>query len=122
MSAHTPGPWRIGGIHRHKGSIGPDCKQSIHGADGSTVAVVFRAQVRTLIGTEYVDTPTDSPNAALVAAAPDLLAALKELVDAHAEMTVAVSDGSQVPFVPVLKRHVAAWEAARDLIKKVEGE
>jgi len=50
----------------------------------------------------------------------ELLAALKELTDAHAEMTAAVGEGSTVPFVPVLKRHVAAWEAARAAIKRAE--
>ena len=59
---HTPGPWSV----ETKGS-----RHFIDGADELTVAYVDRAGVR--------ERQTYEANAHLIAAAPDLLAALKEV-------------------------------------------
>ncbi len=63
MSKHTSGPW---GLY-HVGN-----RQEIWDKEGVTIAVV----------PVYHATPRESEaNAALIAAAPDLLAALQEMVD-----------------------------------------
>lgn len=57
MSEHTPGPWRVEALNRDT--------LTIRSRDGAVVA----------------NTPAHSPaNAALIAAAPDLLEALKALI------------------------------------------
>ena len=62
---HTPGPWSV----ETKGS-----RHFIDGADKLTVAYVDRAGVR--------ERQTYEANAQLIAAAPDLLAALVEMLEA----------------------------------------
>lgn len=63
MSAHTPGPWAVGAEVASARFGGP----SIRGG-GATVAVVISGNGRA------------DANAALIAAAPDLLAALRECI------------------------------------------
>jgi hypothetical protein len=96
MSAPTPGPWR---------------------------AVGARVFAQTRAGKAAVISDADSPyvadaeaNALLIAAAPDMLAALRAVVAAHDEWTAAV--GRDGRFDDPLND---ACEHARDLIAKVEG-
>lgn len=85
MTKHTPGPWRV---ERHqRGRI------VVVEPEGCTVA-----QIVANAGNRYVP-----HNASLIAAAPDLLAALLEIV--------AISD----------RKH-DAWDRARAAIAKVTGE
>lgn len=72
MSAHTPGPWRVDG----------NTDIRVHSIGGKYVARIF-----SLLGTDSErDRVTEQANAQLIAAAPDLLTAAKEieaLVAAH---------------------------------------
>jgi len=84
VSAPTPGPWRaIGGKGCHV----------IEAANGTSVAESFGR----------LD-PENIANARLIAAAPDLLTSLRELVDS-----------------PNAKQN-AAWDRARLAIAKTEGK
>lgn len=95
MSKHTPGPWIVRAID---GSIG-----SIDAADG--IQMVAQAME---IG--HQDRTTGSPeriaNARLIAAAPELLAALKAMFNEHGEFEYSVAD----------------LIFARDAIAKAEGK
>ncbi len=64
MTKHTPGPWWVDD---------DSCVASGHGDDYKTVAEVFR--------NDGIDTATRKANADLIAAAPDLLEALKQLLN-----------------------------------------
>ena len=64
---HTPGPWDV----EPKGS-----RHFVDGADGLTVAYLDRAGVRERAEIEA--------NALLIAAAPELLAALEDMTDRYA--------------------------------------
>lgn len=120
MADPTPGPWHIGGIHGHKGSTGPDCKQSIHAGPNGVVAVVFGAQERVWRDGQYAPMPIDSPNAALVAAAPDLLAALKKFVSLDGNQCMTSAGGGWcIQHECPMPCRVAAARAA---IKRAEGK
>jgi len=70
MSKHTPGPWRL--INEPNSSNVLVCGSPSHIA---TVAVGGA-----------IDAPTDHANARLIAAAPELLAALHDLIEAADSM------------------------------------
>lgn len=72
MSAHTPGPWEQGSNGGNKVFAGHDA-----------VALVNTSM------------PAHAANACLIAAAPDLLAALGALIDAH--RAVVHGESSHVP-------------------------
>ena len=88
------GPWRLSPPHRHKGSSGPDCRQSVQGPDG-TLAVALGAQCgrsewvpipddpRGRAKTVWHDEPLDSPVGAFIAHArsdvPALVAEVRRL-------------------------------------------
>ena len=84
---HTPGPWHV------------DYTQGIVTKDGAPIAYVYN---------DYSDTPL--PDACLIAAAPDLLAALKAMVSAYAGQVQ--NDGS----------YAVIDVSARDAIAKAEGK
>jgi len=63
MTEHTPGPWHLGD------------NDAVYGAHGKFSAVV--ADCNTLVRTPE----TDHANACLISAAPDLLAALRDVLD-----------------------------------------
>ena len=90
MSKHTPGPWRVAAI-----------PGAVITMDNTTIAKVF-----------YGERSVSDSNAHLIAAAPDLLAALKGLESRHEP--------------GVFCDHAAApcerCDAARDAIAKAEGE
>lgn len=94
-SKHTAGPWEL----QHK----ENCDWSIHGADGYVVASIPDDD-------EYGRPEEDPANAALITAAPDLLAALKRLVqwvDPHA--------------TPGCNRNECDVKFAEEAIAKAEG-
>jgi hypothetical protein len=70
--AHTPGPWSVG-----EDNVGDGC--NIRDANGNRVAHTATSRNH---GTEKIDPAEAKANARLIAAAPDLLKALKELLDA----------------------------------------
>jgi hypothetical protein len=103
---HTPGPWRWHGHYLMQDVPGIDNPYSTPAGypiadDGSA-------------GDEYSPTiDTDGPNARLIAAAPELLASLKTLVDAVEDHDNPVDQG--------LAAHHDSMQAARAAIAKAEG-
>ena len=91
---HPPGPWSV----ETKGS-----RHFIDGADELTVAYVDRAGVR--------ERQTYEANAQLIAAAPDLLEALKRLIGEHADLGQ----------VDLCGEERDAIEQAREALAKAEG-
>ena len=73
---HTPGPWHV------------DYTQGMVTQDGVPIAYVYG---------DYSDTPL--PDARLIAAAPDLLAALKVLLFAFEELAKAIKPLSSDPVI-----------------------
>lgn len=69
MMAHTPGPWLI------QGKSGNDGEAFVIGTSGKVVC--YTADTYDEEEDEGVITPEDQANATLIAAAPELLAALK---------------------------------------------
>lgn len=113
MSKHTPGPW----------NVDPDCWGDIQ-ADGAEIATVFDSDD---FGCEYLISGSITAsedeakaNARLIAAAPDLLAALSHLFDC-----LPVGDKGRRMF-PTSTLHAAdlnrALDIARAAISKAEGE
>ena len=98
---HTPGPWSV----ETKGS-----RHFIDGADELTVAYVDRAGVR--------ERQTYEANAQLIAAAPELLAALREIESKlNALLCERVLDSTLPEFYEVRN----ARNSARAAISKAEG-
>jgi hypothetical protein len=93
MSGHTPGPWVIeGDVAALPDDIGVGIVNRKHDGDDWDVAMVH----------------SSAANARLIAAAPDLLAALKLIVEADGEKSLA--------------QIVAAMPDARAAIAKAEGK
>ena len=84
---HTPGPWRV------------DYSQGIITQDGSPIAYVCD---------DYSDTP--SPDARLIAAAPDLLEALKAMLFAFEELAKVIKPLSSDPVVVACRAIIAEAE------------
>lgn len=80
---HTPGPWHIGSeqdysVDRYKRN---EEWARIRNASGGLIAAV--ASVHPQGGRKSTDFDTEAANARLIAAAPDLLAALADIVQLH---------------------------------------
>jgi len=105
MSNHTPGPWRVYendiGIGVTPVSTSPDVAD-LSGLDGGRPIEVTRA------------------NARLMAASPEMLAALK-LAIPHLEENYRWHRDMQSPASKVMEAH-AAFEAANRVITKAEGQ
>ena len=103
--SHTPGPWMEGERHESKveiySVIGPIC--------------------RVLAPVPFVGREPMSANASLIAAAPDLLAALKRLQEAHWEIVKDERDDSSVGIFGWGTEHELNAEA-RAAIAKAEGK
>jgi hypothetical protein len=99
MNKHTPGPWKIG-------APPPNGEQTIGTQQGLMVAVA----------TTGANTPTEA-NARLIAAAPELLEALREL---HTIVNLAIADGDWI--VDGACDPDACMMRAEDLIAKATGE
>lgn len=97
---HTPGPWSFK-------TVSTDGASSVKGADGRGVASV----------SGNIRRPADEmvANAALIAAAPELLEALKR--------TVSALRGGYAPQIPDddVRRYCPAYGEALDVIYKAEG-
>ena len=75
MSKHTPGPWRIGNLASYDGYTGQPYR-NVWAGQGEAATVVARA-----IRSEGVMTNDVDADARLIAVAPELLEALKELME-----------------------------------------
>lgn len=77
MSKHTPGPWRIGNLASYDGYTGQPYR-NVWAGQGEAATVVARA-----IRSEGAMTNDVDADARLIAAAPDLLEALRKHVELH---------------------------------------
>ena len=101
MSKHTPGPWRLSPARNALGVVlGGPARPMHHG--GTTVG-----QIASACSQEWMESGELEANAALIAAAPELLDAIRGLVD----------------FIEIdeIKINALALESARDAISKAEG-
>lgn len=73
MSTHTPGPWQTGAAVRSR-RLDPDTSIEVQDARGQMVAVLYANNRDSFDGAE------DNANARLIAAAPELLIALRVLI------------------------------------------
>lgn len=80
QTKHTPGPWHIGVRTFHAG-------RDVYGPKGEPVAVADDA---------ITATPEAEANARLIAAAPELLAALRHLLEDAVALNMGESDRSGV--------------------------
>ena len=100
MSKHTPGPWLIEAQNSHTGAIA-----TVHNTTDVWVEIWSENWIVTGMGPEE-----QSANARLIAAAPDLLEALKRLSD-------------QCDRMRLLGQHMTdAEESAKTAITKATGE
>lgn len=99
MSAHTPGPWEL--------DEGDDGDNFTIRADGEFVTRLTKSRY-----TDDRRDPEAYANAALIAAAPDLLAALKALADEYGPNAGRMAIGSP-------RREL--WRAAGAAITRAEG-
>lgn len=110
MSGHTPGPWKAQAFKR-RGAIGVDFGCKVLAADGVVVAEMFRPEAI-----------VSMPNAELLAAAPDLLAALRELDKLYAYAWDLVEPSGAVVFNPeTVKKFERLHAAAQRALAKAEG-
>ena len=117
MSAvHTPGPWTANFDHQQNACA------HVRASNGyNEVATVFVAsedgdQKRDENGC-WPDQPVRDANARLIAAAPDMLAALQELL----AVTPAVAPAAGM-LAGIVERHRAAIDGARAAIAKATGD
>lgn len=111
---HTPGPWKARGYSSTDGSIWIDCdafSKSGKTALGGTLAAAYGT------GTGSDDSAVQKANAWLIAAAPELLAALREADDVLEDLRVP-SDAGPNRFEQVIPAALAKIRAA---IAKAEG-
>lgn len=104
MSAHTPGPWRV---------IGSD---TVVGPKGNVVAECCGYSDHAKDPTQQAQGGRES-NASLIAAAPDLVAALELMVRADE----AIERGEGLPSDRAMLR-IAALDAAAEALAKARGE
>ena len=71
-AAPTPGPWALAGEAAHGAEV--------RGPSGISVAWCGMASVHGDTGSHYIGAPEAAANARLIAAAPDLVKALRELL------------------------------------------
>lgn len=84
MSKHTPGPWRVGNLGSYDAHT-DEPYRNVWAGEGAEATVVARAVRAAGSMTNDVD-----EDARLIAAAPDLLAALKALVEDQRDASLPV--------------------------------
>jgi hypothetical protein len=123
MSTHTPGPWHViedGPIIRIHFSL-PDGRQSGSAVTIGSTALQFRAPRQgSHRGEKMVYRPFadhDRADALLIAAAPELLAALRLCRSALNEEIIAAGDLDH----PTIRAHAEICERADAVIARAEG-
>jgi hypothetical protein len=112
MSKHTPGPWWLSPARNALGVVlGGPARPMHHG--GTTVG-----QIASACSQEWMEPGELEANAALIAAAPDLLEALKAFTDAQESKRDAIGNAAIAAAIGDL---VLAEEKARSAIAKAEG-
>lgn len=117
---HTPGKWEFDGPHTVAGAPNSRCF-SIHRNGVSVAAVIFNP-------VDGDDVEQCRQDARLIAAAPELLEALQELLSSNMEFHSLFPDKSQPSTAPIdaiaanVSREIAAEEKARAAISKAEGK
>lgn len=102
---HTPGPWQ--------------CYVDLPSVESNWHIVTNASRMRVLANVHIEPGNTmDAANAALITAAPDLLSALKDLIEASDDD--AVDDCEDDGHVAALDRAISALEAAQKAIAKAE--
>lgn len=102
MQTHTKGPWKVLENARGNGKI------CVTTANGAPVHAVICEIVVKSVGTDYL---IRLANANLIAAAPDLLAALSRIVGDHADLGE----------IDLSTDERAALDQGREAIRKAEG-
>jgi hypothetical protein len=122
VSAHTPGPWAV--FHDHPDPDTAACRGSIRPADNS----LPKCYASEIAGVYLCELPEQAANALLIAAAPEMLAVLLELVDlegpqpgnsawaqkARAAITKATGTDTAASEFPSFSRELAAFGALLD--------
>lgn len=120
MSKHTPGPWRLSPARNALGVVlGGPARPMHHG--GTTVG-----QIASACSQEWMESGELEANAALIAAAPELLAALQRLIssDPHiamfptSELEICANDKAMPQN---LREQAASVIQARAVIAMVKG-
>ena len=107
MNAHTPGPWKTKGPSKYMPSISDGGDYGILNADGDIIAeAICRVGVNKYCPAEQ--------NAFLIAAAPDMYAALKAIADRDIAYMNGRVMGDQI--------EMRCVEQARAAIAKAEGK
>ena len=112
MSAHTPGPWRIGALESYDGYTGQPFRNVWAGVDdeATVVARAIRSQ-----GSMTNDVDAD---AMVISAAPELLEALMAAVDCGMVPTSSAKEGGASRH----SRQVEVADMIRAAIAKATGE
>ena len=104
---HTPGPWYLGGKPNHKAPLNNNPPRVWAGDHAGIADVCTRRPIGSGVSSEEI------ANGHLIAAAPDLLAALETMLSA--------SEGATLP--RNLMIHLTEARAqARDALKRAKGE
>ena len=118
MTAHTPGPWRFA----HRETLGRGYSTEVFDSEGQTIATMAWHAVPT----EYGTTTDREENARLIAAAPDLLEALKSLRAKLAALESPLIDVCAVAALHGFDWTAGNWvrelESADAAIDKAEGK
>ena len=127
MTQHTPGPWYIMSEDASFGDI-PFIDVSRGESGTPSCKAICEVQSTLDDDNDFVLTPEDWANARLIAAAPELLAALKDLMcfetDSYCEWCEghAPKDDSGKIIGPIPHKEGCAGVAARAAIARAEGE
>lgn len=121
-AGHTPGPWTLETVKTSIGSCHKVGKFPCHGSHQFTAACVYVDGIFPGMSSPISDELL--ANARLIAAAPEMLAALRELIDCKAlkdhidaEDYSAASD----EYIQYVQRKRKAWDAARQAHAKALG-
>jgi hypothetical protein len=109
VNQFTPGPWHVGDVHGFNANI-------IRAENGEHISSVYGIPFNCEVSDPYLvqKRPEQFANAHLIAAAPELLEALKKLMLAKEEK----AQHGDTPVYRALK--TVAWDAARAAVAKAE--
>lgn len=110
-SKHTPGPWRVESIKRNLSGTNPMFKQWRHTVETAHPNEKLQFQIVELFGKE------SEGNARLIAAAPELLEALENLLSGQIEWG-GEGDGRLDAVISIPREH---YNFAKAAVRKVRG-